>query len=69
MFVDIIYFRTNREMPKMNPSLRYENIQVFSWTWYESLIDFRIGKDLFCKGLKRKVFNLSKSPLILSALT
>lgn len=32
MFVDVFYFRTNREMPKMNPSLRYESIQVFSWT-------------------------------------
>lgn len=47
MFVDIFYFITNGEMPKMNPSLRYENIQVFSWTWHESLIDFKIGKDLF----------------------
>lgn len=25
MFVDIFYFRTNREMPKMNPPLHYEN--------------------------------------------
>lgn len=32
MFVDIFYFRTNREMPKMNPSLHHENIGVFSRT-------------------------------------
>lgn len=28
----LTYFRTNGEMPKMNPSLHYESIQVFSWT-------------------------------------
>lgn len=45
----------------MNPSLHYEDIQVF-WTLYKSLIDFRIEKNLFMKVFKRKVFNLSKSP-------
>lgn len=61
MFVDIFYFETNWEMPKMNPSLHYEDIQVF-WTLYKSLIDFRIEKNLFMKVFKKKVFNLSKSP-------
>lgn len=56
-------------MPKGNPSLHYENIEVFSWTFYISLIDFRMGKDLFVKVFKRKVFNLLKFPHIVLALT
>lgn len=67
MFVYVFHFRTNREMPKMKPSLHYENIQVFSWTSYKSLIDFRIGNNLFMKLFK--VFNFSDSLHIESALT
>lgn len=51
----------------MNPSLHYENIQVFSWTLCKSLIDFRIENNLFMKLFK--VFNFSKSLHVESALT
>lgn len=54
-------------MPKMKPSLHYENIQVFSWTLCKSLIDFRIENNLFMKLFK--VFNFSKSLHVESALT
>lgn len=63
------HFRTNGEMPKRSPSLRYENIEVFSWTLYVSLIDLRLGNNLFMKVFKRKVFNLSKSPHAVSVST
>lgn len=67
MFVDVFYFRTNGEMPKMKPSLHYENIQVFSSTSYKFLIDFRTENNYFMKLFK--VFNFSKSLHTESALT
>lgn len=57
MFVDVFYFETNREMPKMNPSLHYEDIQVF-WTLYKSLIEFRIEKKIFLQKSLREKYSI-----------